>query len=185
MNSELEEKVNDAIEFFPGRIKRDEWSKQARKIIDEDVESIENGGRSTMGEKTTEPSASEIIETAEEQVSKQEGSREVARRMEMAEELLKKKTLVERESTNDSDEIEIDYGIIGFVSPDEEKDDLQAIDGIGRFVEEKLNKIGIYKISQISKMTPEISDQVNDSIGLSPGRIERDEWVLQAKRMMR
>ena len=109
----------------------------------------------------------------------------MARRMEMAEELLKKKTLVERESANDSDEIEIDYGIIGFVSPDEEKDDLQAIDGIGRFVEEKLNKIGIYKISQISKMTPEISDQVNDSIGLSPGRIERDEWVLQAKRMMR
>ena len=185
MNSELEEKVNDAIEFFPGRIKRDEWSKQARKIIDEGVEGIENGGRTPMGGKTTEPSASEIIETAEEQVSKQEGDREVARRMEMAEELLKKKTFVERESMNDSDEIEIDYGIIGFVSPDEEKDDLQAIDGIGRFVEEKLNKIGIYKISQISKMTPDISDQVNDSIGLSPGRIERDEWVLQAKRMMR
>ncbi|MAH99177.1 MAG: hypothetical protein CMA12_07565, partial [Euryarchaeota archaeon] len=185
MNSELEDKVNDAIEFFPGRIKRDEWSKQARKIMDEGGDGIEKGGRPSNAEISAEPSASEIIETAEEQVSKQERDREVARRMEMAEELLKNKPLVEREAENDADEIELDFGIIGFVSPDEEGDDLQAIDGIGRFVEEKLNRIGIYKISQISKMTPEISDQVNDSIGLSPGRIERDEWVLQARRMMR
>ena len=32
MNSELEETVNVAIEFFPGRVKRDEWAKQARKL---------------------------------------------------------------------------------------------------------------------------------------------------------
>ena len=32
MNSELEDTVNLAIEFFPGRIKRDEWPKQARKL---------------------------------------------------------------------------------------------------------------------------------------------------------
>jgi predicted flap endonuclease-1-like 5' DNA nuclease len=34
MNSELEDKVNEAIEFFPGRVKRDEWPKQARKFVD-------------------------------------------------------------------------------------------------------------------------------------------------------
>ena len=32
MTSELEETVNVAIEFFPGRVKRDEWAKQARKF---------------------------------------------------------------------------------------------------------------------------------------------------------
>jgi len=65
------------------------------------------------------------------------------------------------------------------------KDDLQQIDGIGRFVEKKLNGIGIYKISQIANMTQEISEEVNQAIGLGPGRIDRDEWVLQAKRLIR
>jgi len=29
MDSEIEEQVNIAIEFFPGRVKRDEWARQA------------------------------------------------------------------------------------------------------------------------------------------------------------
>ena len=60
MNSELEDKVNDAIEFFPGRIKRDEWSKQARKILDEGSERIENIDQTTIGETTEEPSNIQI-----------------------------------------------------------------------------------------------------------------------------
>ena len=32
MTPEIEEEVNIAIEFFPGRVKRDEWAKQARKF---------------------------------------------------------------------------------------------------------------------------------------------------------
>lgn len=31
---EDEEKVNDAIEFFPGRIKRDEWARQAKEFVE-------------------------------------------------------------------------------------------------------------------------------------------------------
>ena len=30
--SEIEEEVNVAIEFFPGRVKRDEWAKQAAEL---------------------------------------------------------------------------------------------------------------------------------------------------------
>jgi len=30
MTSEIEEQVNVAIEFFPGRVKRDEWAQQAK-----------------------------------------------------------------------------------------------------------------------------------------------------------
>ena len=32
MTSEIEEEVNVAIEFFPGRVKRDEWAKQAQEL---------------------------------------------------------------------------------------------------------------------------------------------------------
>ncbi len=35
LDDEMEEKVNDAIEFFPGRIKRDEWAKQAKELHNE------------------------------------------------------------------------------------------------------------------------------------------------------
>ena len=36
MNDELEEEVNVAIEFFPGRVKRDEWAKQARDLVNDE-----------------------------------------------------------------------------------------------------------------------------------------------------
>jgi predicted flap endonuclease-1-like 5' DNA nuclease len=32
MTPKLEEEVNIAIEFFPGRVKRDEWVKQANQL---------------------------------------------------------------------------------------------------------------------------------------------------------
>ena len=32
MTAKIEEEVNVAIEFFPGRGKRDEWAKQAKKL---------------------------------------------------------------------------------------------------------------------------------------------------------
>ena len=89
--------------------------------------------------------------------------------------------MIEREEEDDAG---IDFTVIGFGS-EEDRDDLQQIDGIGRFVEKKLNGIGIYKISQIASMTQEISEEVNQAIGLGPGRIDRDEWVLQAKRLIR
>ena len=32
MTPDLEDQVNEAIEFFPGRVKRDEWVKQAAEL---------------------------------------------------------------------------------------------------------------------------------------------------------
>jgi predicted flap endonuclease-1-like 5' DNA nuclease len=32
MTPAIEEQVNKAIEFFPGRVKRDEWAKQAKQL---------------------------------------------------------------------------------------------------------------------------------------------------------
>ena len=34
MTPELEEEVNVANEFFPGRVKRDEWVKQAKELTE-------------------------------------------------------------------------------------------------------------------------------------------------------
>ena len=61
------------------------------------------------------------------------------------------------------------------------KDDLQVIKGIGPFIEEKLNALGITTYRQIANMTGKLEDQVNEAIEFFPGRVKRDQWVAQAK----
>ena len=63
------------------------------------------------------------------------------------------------------------------------KDDLKQISGVGPFIEEKLNNIGIYTFDQISRFNQEDIDTVTELIQFFPGRIERDEWTLQAKEL--
>ena len=63
------------------------------------------------------------------------------------------------------------------------KDNLQVIKGIGPFIEEKLNALGIYMFVQIARMTPELEEEVNVAIEFFPGRVKRDEWVKQAKEL--
>ena len=63
------------------------------------------------------------------------------------------------------------------------KDDLQIIKGIGPFIEEKLNALGIYMFVQIARMTPKLEEEVNVAIEFFPGRVKRDEWVKQAKEL--
>ncbi|MGB1484724.1 MAG: hypothetical protein ACPG9E_01880 [Poseidonia sp.] len=77
----------------------------------------------------------------------------------------------------------IDFKVLGTAKASE-KDDLQAIKGVGPFIEEKLNALGIYTFSQISKMTSELEDQVNEAIEFFPGRVKRDEWANQAKALL-
>ncbi len=79
---------------------------------------------------------------------------------------------------------EINFDRIGVVAEGTPKDDLKRISGIGPFIEEKLNSIGILTFSQISRFTPEDEDKVNDVIEFFPGRIRRDQWVRQAKELL-
>ena len=184
MNSDLEDKINEAIEFFPGRIKRDEWAKQARAMVGKE----ETGDGPPSNPDIADITQNDLIEQAREEVKRKEEEnekqREIERRKEKAAELLSgitSETEPEREQEDDNG---INFAVIGFGS-EEDRDNLQVIDGIGKFVEKKLNEIGIYKFAQIASMTQEISDEVNQAIGLGPGRIDRDEWVLQAKRLIR
>ncbi|PSJ72901.1 hypothetical protein C7N43_31855 [Sphingobacteriales bacterium UPWRP_1] len=73
----------------------------------------------------------------------------------------------------------INFERIGFATA-ADKDDLQLIKGIGPFIEEKLNAIGIYTFRQIANFTPEDVERVTDAIEFFPGRIERDHWIPQA-----
>jgi len=78
---------------------------------------------------------------------------------------------------------DLDFNVIGTAS-ETDKDDLQKINGIGPFIESKLNALGIFKFEQLSKMSDEIVDKVNDAIEFFPGRAKRDNWIGQAKELM-
>ncbi len=59
-------------------------------------------------------------------------------------------------------------------------DDLTKLNGIGPYIEQKLNEIGIYNFDQISKLTFEDIRIIIELIDFFPGRIESDDWVGQA-----
>ncbi|MEM1105755.1 MAG: 50S ribosomal protein L21 [Pseudomonadota bacterium] len=64
--------------------------------------------------------------------------------------------------------------------PQGEADDLKKIKGVGKVLEGKLNQAGIFHFWQVAALT---SDQITDlEEEMSfPGRVERDDWVSQAK----
>ncbi|MAN59250.1 MAG: hypothetical protein CMC08_05375 [Flavobacteriaceae bacterium] len=75
---------------------------------------------------------------------------------------------------------ELDFDSFGYADYSD-KDDLTKIGGIGPYIEQKLNEIGIYTFDQISKLNDSDIRIITDLIDFFPGRIERDNWVGQAK----
>lgn len=71
-----------------------------------------------------------------------------------------------------------------FVDEEQAKDDLTRIKVIGPFLEEQLNQIGIFTYRQISEFDQATIDEVTKAIGYFPGRIEKDDWVGQAKKLL-
>ena len=61
-------------------------------------------------------------------------------------------------------------------------DDLKAISGIGPKLEQVLNGMGVRTYAQIAAWTPADAGQVDDQLGFA-GRIGRDDWVGQARRL--
>ena len=135
MDAKLETQVNEAIEFFPGRVKRDQWANQAKILLGEDVK--------------------------------------------LDEKALKQAEELERISKNAES---IDFATLGVASASE-KDVRQTIKGIGPFIEDKLYPLGIFTFEQVGNMTPDIETQVNKAIEFFPGRVKRDEWAKQAKKL--
>lgn len=82
---------------------------------------------------------------------------------------------------NVSKKLKLNFNTIGY-SDALNKDDLTKIEGLSPFIEDKLNQLGIFSYSQISRFTPEDIETITQLIEYFPGRIVRDNWVGQAKK---
>lgn len=67
-----------------------------------------------------------------------------------------------------------------FEAPAGEADDLKKISGVGPALEKKLHGLGITTYAQIAAFTADDIARVDDALSFK-GRIERDDWVSQAK----
>ena len=74
-------------------------------------------------------------------------------------------------------------GFQGLSEPEGEADDLKKIDGVGPVIEKKLNELGIYHFKQIAELKKEQADAIDEAIAFK-GRIERDDWLGQAKKLI-
>jgi predicted flap endonuclease-1-like 5' DNA nuclease len=66
--------------------------------------------------------------------------------------------------------------------PEGKPDDLKQINGIGPGIERTLHRLGIFHFRQIAALTPENVTWVNRRLRFK-GRIEREDWIGQAKRL--
>jgi len=62
-------------------------------------------------------------------------------------------------------------------------DDLSLLSGVGPVLVKKLNEAGITTFRQIAELTPEAAGELDEKLNLR-GRIEREEWIEQARELM-
>ncbi len=67
--------------------------------------------------------------------------------------------------------------------PDGVGDNLTTINGIGPVIEKKLHDLGITTFKQIAELDQDRIDEINEQLSFK-GRIEREEWVDQAKKLI-
>ena len=72
-----------------------------------------------------------------------------------------------------------------FTSRPSSVDDLKRISGVGPVLEGTLNDLGIYQFRQVALMSEDDINWVSKHLEQFKGRIERDDWVGQAKELYR
>ncbi|MEE9379938.1 MAG: 30S ribosomal protein S1 [Hyphomonadaceae bacterium] len=68
--------------------------------------------------------------------------------------------------------------------PQGDADDLKKISGVGPAFEKKLNSAGIFHFWQVAALKKAQVEALEEELGMS-GRMERDDWVKQAKAFMK
>ena len=68
--------------------------------------------------------------------------------------------------------------------PVEHRDDLKQIFGIGPVTEKALNDLGITSYSQLADLKSHEIEKIAGALEIVPGRIERDDWVGNARRQL-
>ena len=83
---------------------------------------------------------------------------------------------------SDTDELHVEdsWQPGGYSERPADSDELKRIKGIGPVIEKTLNELGIYQFKQIADFTSDNVAWVDKYISF-PGRIDREEWVSQAK----
>jgi predicted flap endonuclease-1-like 5' DNA nuclease len=77
---------------------------------------------------------------------------------------------------------ELNFDSFGYADKNN-KDNLTLIKGVGPYIELKLNEIGIYNYNQIKSLKEPDIRVITTLIDFFPGRIERDNWVEQAREL--
>lgn len=67
-------------------------------------------------------------------------------------------------------------------SPRGAADDLKKISGVGPVLEQKLNDLGIYHYWQVAAFAPDDITNIDEKLNFK-GRIERDDWIKQAREL--
>lgn len=75
--------------------------------------------------------------------------------------------------------IDDSLGLVYLKGP-EHTDDLKAIKGVGRVLNEKLNSFGIYTYRQVAGWDDSIISEFSNRLSFKD-RVKRDDWVAQAK----
>ena len=64
-----------------------------------------------------------------------------------------------------------------------QKDDLKEISGLGPVLESKLHAEGIFTYRQLAQLSPEEIERIETQVIHSSGRMQRDNWIAQAKEL--
>lgn len=88
-------------------------------------------------------------------------------------------TPVKFEAADEATSVDAKRGVV-YNSAPSDADDLKKISGVGPVLETKLNEFGIYKYDQVAQWTEENVTEFDDLLSFK-GRIERDNWLQQAK----
>ena len=194
---EEEARIKKAEEEAREKIEREakEKTEAEERIKKAEEEARAKAKEEVKKEAAAEAAAEERIKKAEKEAKEKVESDAESRLAEMEEKMAKKMAEMEEKMEGLSKkEAElarvaakaefIDFDTIG-VATEDQKDDLKKIKGVGPFLEEKLNAVGIFTFKQIANMTPEIEEQVNVAIEFFRGRIKRDKWAEQCKEFVR
>ena len=89
---------------------------------------------------------------------------------------------LERDFSGEDVRRDADLGIL-YSSRPGKVDDLKEISGVGPVIEEKLHDFGVYRFKQIANWNDQIVEVFAERLETFKDRIDRDEWITQAKKL--
>ena len=79
---------------------------------------------------------------------------------------------------------EFDWSRIGVYTGTGKRDNLKRLRGVNPFIEKKFHTLGIYSFRQIANLNEEDQEKLNQIMGLSKKKFQKEEWVFQSRRMV-